>query len=147
MGDHVYVRNRVLGRNKIQDFKRPELQRGKSRPFDDQHVYMIQRLAGGDERAMHRKDLMPATPLLVMDSDHHHQPPSQDDCDSESDSDDELCLVLTPRIGAPVAVVLPPVQEHLPRAQTPPSVLDVTPPVAPPVPQPRRSRRLAGKNN
>ena len=61
VGDHVYVRNRVLGRNKIQDFKRPELQRGKSRPFDDQHVYMIQRLAGGDERAMHRKDLMPAT--------------------------------------------------------------------------------------
>ena len=80
----------------------------KSRPFDDQHVYMIQPLAGGGERAMHRKDLMPTTPLLVMDSDHHHQPPSQDDCDSDSDIDDELCLELTPRIPAPAAIVLTP---------------------------------------
>ena len=95
VGDHVYVRNRELGRNKIQDFWRPELHRVTSRPFDDQHVYMIQPLAGSAERAVHRKDLMPAIIPLVMDSDHQPQPPSQDDCDSESDSDDELSCVDT----------------------------------------------------
>ena len=104
---------------------------------------MIQPLAGSAERAVHRKDLMPATTPLVMDSDHQPQPPSPDGV-KQSNSDDELCLVLTPRIPAPAAVVVPPVQEHPPRAQTPPQALDVPPPLAPPMPQPRR---LAGKNN
>ena len=57
--------------------------------------------------------------------------------------------VLSWHLGFQLLLLLswPPVQEHPPRAQTPPPILDVTPPVAPPVPQPRRSRRLAGKNN
>ena len=79
---------------------------------------------------------MRTTTPLVMDFDHQPQLPSPDDCDSESHSDDELCLVLTPRIPAPAAVVLPPVQEHPPRAQTPPPALDVASPVVPPAPQP-----------
>ena len=82
-----------------------------------------------------------------MNSDHQPQPPSPDDCDSESDRDDELCLVLTPGIPASAAVVVPPIQEHPRRAQTPPQALDVAPPLAPPVPQPRRFQRLAEKNN
>ena len=145
VSDHVY--KRVLGRNKIQDCWRLELHRVISQPFDDRHVYIIQPLAGGAEHAVHRKDLMPAATPLVMDSDHQPQPPSPDDCDSESHSDDELCLVLTPRIPAPAAVVLPPVQEHPPGGQTPPQALDVAPPLASTVPQPRRSRNLAEKNN
>ena len=108
VGDHVYVRNRVLGRNKIQNFWRPELHRVTSRPFDGQHVYMIQPLAGRAELAVHRKDLMPATTPLVASlrsfrctapegpyADHQPQPPSPDDSDSESDSDDELSCVDT----------------------------------------------------
>ena len=140
VGDHVFVRNRVLGRNKIQDFWRPELHRVTSLPFDDQHVYMIQPLTGAAERAVYRKDLMRTTTPLVMDFDHQPQLPSPDDCDSESDSDDELCLVLTLEIPAPAAIVLSPVQEHPPRTHTPPLALNVASPVAPPVPQPRRSR-------
>ena len=41
---------------------------------------------------------------------------------SASDTDDEQCLVLTPRIPASVAVVVPPVQGHPPRAWTSPPV-------------------------
>ena len=85
--------------------------------------------------------------LLVIDSDHQPQPPSPGVCDSKSDSDDELCLALTPRISASADVVVPTIQEHPPRAQTPPPALDVVPPVTPPVPQRRRSRRLAEENN
>ena len=58
MGDHVYLRNSVLGRNKIQDFWRPELHRLTSRPFDS-NVNMTQPQAGGSERAVHRKDRPP----------------------------------------------------------------------------------------
>ena len=41
---------------------------------------------------------------------------------SASDTDDEQCLVLTPRSPASVAVVVPPVQGHPPRAWTSPPV-------------------------
>ena len=59
-GDHVYVSNHVLGRNKIQDFWPPELPRVTSRPFDN-HVNMTQPLADDPDRAAHIKDIMPAT--------------------------------------------------------------------------------------
>ena len=54
VGDHVYLCNRVLGRNKIQDFWRPELHQVTSRSFDDRHVYMTKPVAGGPERTVHR---------------------------------------------------------------------------------------------
>ena len=54
VGDHIYLCNRVLGRNKIQDFWRPELHQVTPRPFDDQHVYMTKPVAGGPERTVHR---------------------------------------------------------------------------------------------
>ena len=93
VGDHVYLRNRVLGRHKIQDFCRPELHRVTARPFDN--VYMTQPLAGGPERAVHRKDIMPATaPFSVVDAAGQQSPSSRPDVtDSESDSDDELCVL------------------------------------------------------
>ena len=67
-----------------------------ARPFDN--VYMTQPLAGGPERAVHRKDIMPATaPFSVVDAAGQQSPSSLPDVtDSESDSDDELC-VLTPK--------------------------------------------------
>ena len=54
VGDRVFLRNRVLGRNKIQDFWRPELHQVTSRSFDDRHVYMTKPVAGGPERTVHR---------------------------------------------------------------------------------------------
>ena len=78
VGDHVYLRNRVLGRHKIQDFCRPELHRVTARPFDN--VYMTQPLAGGPERAVHRKDIMPATaPFSVVDAAGQQSPSSRPD--------------------------------------------------------------------
>ena len=129
VGDHVYLRNRALGRLKIQDFWRPELHRVTARPFDN--VYMTQPLAGGPERAVNRKDIMPATAPFVVDAAGQQSPSLRPDVtDSESGSDDELC-VLTPQTLAPVAVAVPAVTPVVQR---------------PPVPLPRRSRRLAEKN-
>ena len=82
VGDHVYLRNRVLGRHKIQDFWRPELHRVTARPFDN--VYMTQPLAGGPERAVNRKDVMPATAPFVVNAADQQSPSSRPDV---SDSD------------------------------------------------------------
>ena len=74
---------------------------------------------------------MPATAPFVVDAADQQSPsPRPDVTDSESDSDDELC-VLTPQNPARAAVAVP-----------------VVPPVVqrPPVPLPRRLRRLAEKN-
>ena len=46
IGDHVYVRNRVVGRNKIQDFWRPQLHLVTAR-IPDRHVYRVIPLTGG----------------------------------------------------------------------------------------------------
>ena len=63
---------------------------------------MTQPLAGGPERAVNRKDIMPATAPFVVDAAGQQSPsPMPDVTDSESDSDDELC-VLTPQTLAPV---------------------------------------------
>ena len=63
VGNHVYLRNRVLDRNMIQ------VHQVTSHPFDDQHVYMTKPVAGGPERTVHRKDLLLATTPLVVDAD------------------------------------------------------------------------------
>ena len=129
VGNHVYLRNCELGRHKIQDFWRPKLHQVTARPFDN--VYMTQPLAGGPERAAHRKDVMPATAPFVVDAADQQSPsPRPDVTDSRSDSDDELC-VLTPQNPARAAVAVPAVTPAVQR---------------PPVPLPRRSRRLAEKN-
>ena len=60
VGDLVYTRNRVLGRNKIQDFWRPELHRVTARRDPHLLVYTIQPVAGGPERMVNRRDLQPA---------------------------------------------------------------------------------------
>ena len=92
---------------------------------------MTQPLAGGPERAVNRKDIMPATAPFVVDAADQQSPSSRPDVtDSESDSDDELC-VLTPKNPARAAVAVPVVTHVIQR---------------PPVPLPRRSRRLAEKN-
>ena len=100
-----------------------------ARPFDN--VCMTQPLAGGPERAVNRKDIMPATAPFVVDAAGQQSPsPRPDVRDSESESDDELCILPLQTL-APVAVAVPVVSPVVQR---------------PPVPLPRRSRRLAEKN-
>ena len=128
VGTHVYLRNRVLGRNKIQDYWRPELHRVTARPYPDQHVYVVLPLAGGAERVVNRKELLPTTAPVDLDPDPQRSPvPSvHSGSDSESDSEDEFWVVPPP--GPPVP------QPRL-----------LAPPPARPVPAPRRSQRLAAK--
>ena len=81
---------------------------------------MTQPLAGGPERAVNCKDIMPATAPFVVDSAGQQSPSLKPDVtDSESESDDEL-YVLTPQNLAPVAVVVPAVP---PVVQRPPAWL------------------------
>ena len=60
IGDLVYLRNRVIGRNKIQDFWQPELHVITQRPYTGMHVYRVRPLEGGPERTINRKDLQRA---------------------------------------------------------------------------------------
>ncbi|KAK7103476.1 uncharacterized protein [Littorina saxatilis] len=132
VGDHVYLRNRVLGRNKIQDYWKPDIYRVTCRVAEHQHVYLVAPLAGDAERAVNRKDLLPASETL--DNQDEDTPSSAtsvpSETDSESDSDDELWITL-PR-PRPAALAGPAVVAVLPPA-----------PVAQPVPAPRRSQRIA----
>ena len=57
VGNFVYLRNRVQGRNKFQDYWRPDLYCVTAR-LPDRHVYRLLPLAGGEERTVNRKDLL-----------------------------------------------------------------------------------------
>ncbi|KAK7500501.1 hypothetical protein BaRGS_00008408, partial [Batillaria attramentaria] len=50
LGDFVYLRNRVLGRNKFQDRWRPQLYVVTRRPYEDSQVYAVKPVAGGLEK-------------------------------------------------------------------------------------------------
>ena len=66
VGDLVYMRNRVVGRSKIQDRWRPELYVVTARPYPGIHVYAVKPFSGGQERTVSRDDLLHArTPLEV----------------------------------------------------------------------------------
>ena len=66
IGDLVYMRNRVVGRSKMQDRWRPELHVVTARPYPGIHVYAVRPFAGGQERTVSRDDLLLArTPLEV----------------------------------------------------------------------------------
>ena len=93
-GDHVYTRNRVAGRHKLQDFWGPDLFIVTGQPYPHLHAYTVQPLAGGPERTINRKDLLPATtPLDMPEPDEQHavsvSPSLSTDSDSDTDSDDD----------------------------------------------------------
>ena len=134
VGDHVYLCNRVLGRNKIQDFWRPELHQVTS-PF--RPSTRVHDEACGRWSRAHSPPLRPfaGDHSSVVDSDHQPErplSPSSDACDSESDSDDELHFVSSHQNPVPAVVRPPPIRNVVP--------------VTPPVPLPRRSWRFAEKN-
>ena len=66
VGDLVYMRNRVVGRSKIQGRWRPELYVVTARPYPGIHVDAVKPFSGGQERTVSRDDLLHArTPLEV----------------------------------------------------------------------------------
>ena len=66
VGDLVDMRNRVVGRSKIQDRWRPELHVVTARPYPGIHVYAVKPFAGGQEQIVSGDDLLHArTPLEV----------------------------------------------------------------------------------
>ena len=71
---------------------------------------MTHPLAGGSESAVHRKDIMPAITPFVIGADQQSPSPRPDVSDSESDNDEELCI-LPPQNPAPAG--LPPVPPWL----------------------------------
>nr|KAG5696950.1 hypothetical protein BaRGS_015914 [Batillaria attramentaria] len=66
LGDFVYLRNRVLGRNKFQDRWRPQLYVVTRRPYEDSQVYAVKPVAGGLEKVVHRADLQATSAPLIQ---------------------------------------------------------------------------------
>ena len=62
VGDLVYLRNRVLGRSKIQNRRRPELHVVTARPYPGIHVYGVKPFSGGQERTLSREEPTQETP-------------------------------------------------------------------------------------
>ena len=75
VGDLVYLRNRVLGRSKIQDRWRPELHVVTARPYPGIHVYGVKPFCGGQERTLSRDDLLPARAPLATAAE---EPPTRE---------------------------------------------------------------------
>ena len=151
IGDHVYVRNRVVGRNKIQDFWRPQLHLVTAR-IPDRHVYRVIPLTGGPEKTVNRKDLQPATPpldfcddtpvpqpIMCSESDSERNSDSEGESDSDSESDSDVIWVVHPAVVPPTMV-----QENRDNVGAPQNI-EVRPLPDPPQPAPRRSARLAQK--
>ena len=65
VGGLVYLRNRVLGRSKIQDRWHPELHVVTARPYPGILVYRVKPFSGGQERTLSRDDLLPARAPLA----------------------------------------------------------------------------------
>ncbi|XP_070176175.1 uncharacterized protein [Littorina saxatilis] len=60
VGDYTYIKNRTLGRSKIQDQWRSELYVVTARPYPGSQVYVVRPVAGGGEKTLSRDDIMPA---------------------------------------------------------------------------------------
>ena len=61
VGDYVYVRNRCLGRSKIQDQWRHEMFQVTAKPYPDSQVYVVRPVIGGVEKVLNRDDLLPVS--------------------------------------------------------------------------------------
>ena len=101
VGDLVYLRNRVLGRSKIQDRWRPELHVMTARPYPGIHVYGVKPFSGGQEWTLSRDDLLPVrAPLAAAAEEPTQETPAQ--ANPQYPGRGEFWL------GRPVTVGLPP---------------------------------------
>ena len=99
VGDFVYVKNRVIGRSKIQDRWLPDLHVVTTCPFPDIPVYVVRPYKGGKELTLNRKDLLPvSTPFQfpVEETVGKAEQRVQDKAETDSESEDEMEWVFIP---------------------------------------------------
>ena len=137
VGQYVYVRNRVLGRSKIQDLWRAELYRVTSRRHP-LHVYTIQPIAGGPEKTVNRRDLQPAGERFHLIMEPSDPPPAEPDSSVVLPADAAGLTATIVSLGGVPATEPPP-------DATPPTTTPEATAAARPVPMPRRSVRIALK--
>ena len=98
IGARVFLRNRVLGRNKIQDFWADRPFKVISRPNPTGHVYVVTPLDGtDDQKTVNRRDLLDGQMLVQPRTpDAGHRPPNnsaQNATVLSDEDDDDLLLV------------------------------------------------------
>ena len=126
VGDLVYLRNRVLGRSKIQDRWRPELHVVTARLYPGIRVYGFTSFSGGQEPTLSRDDLLPArAPLAAAAEEPTRETPAQ--ANPQYLDRGELSL------GRPVTVGLPP-PAPIPAAPIPDGPVPAAPVPAAPIP-------------
>ena len=117
VGDLVYLRNRVLGRSKIQNRWRPELHVVTARPYPGIHVYGVKPFSGGQERTLSRVYLLPArAPLAAASEEPTQETPAQ--AHPQYPDRGEFWLGRPVTVGLPPAAPIPAAPIHA--ADTPP---------------------------
>ena len=124
VGDLVYLRNRVLGRSKIQDRWHPELHVMTARPYPGIHVYGVKPFSGGQD------DLLPArAPLTAAAEEPTRETPAQ--ANPQYPDQGEFWLGRPATVGLPPAAPMPP-PAPIPAAPLPLGPVPAAPsPVAP----------------
>ena len=151
VGDFVYLKNRKLGRSKIQDHWKAELHVVTGQPFPPTPVYTIRPHLGGPEKVVNRSDLLPVNIFCKPEAEEPE--PSAPTVtssrsrryisDSDSDSDSEnwvLVTVASAPVPQPAPHPTPPPRRHRPNLPAP-----CNEPL-PPTPSRRSTRSTAGKH-
>ena len=91
IGARVFTRNRVLGRNKIQDVWNNVPHKVVARPFPEGNVYVVEPLDGNDaQKTIHRRDLLDTRTLVEdvnPDQDDENPPEGQPDVNHVGEKD------------------------------------------------------------
>ena len=133
VGDLVYLRNRVLGRSKIQDRWRPELHVVTARPYPGIHVYGVKPFSGGQERTLSRDDLLPARAPLAAAAE---EPPTREtpaQANPQYPDRGEFWLGRPATVGLPPAAPMP-LPAPIPAAPIPVGPVPAAPIPAAPIP-------------
>lgn len=155
VGDFCYLKNRKLGRSKIQDHWKPDLHVVTGQPFAPSPVFTVRPYLGGPEKTVNRADLLPANILAAPPAEEEEEepapPPPEEpvirlryDTDSDSESDSDM-WVLVPAVRAPRPQPVPdrptpPPRRHRPDPPVPQNLQ------APVTPCRRSTRSTAGKH-
>ena len=119
-GDHVYIRNRVQGRNKIQDTWNPKLFVVEHVPLDESPVYTLKSVEEGTTCKAHRSSFRLCRPTFAEEqpsaqtnrADDHDSRTVKHVCDDNEDTDDNENVFYCvpggqPNTPTPVIVVQP----------------------------------------